>query len=85
MKIKIVGITVWEKDNRLIDGDASHEGVEAVRKQIAEEEEIKIYGEWTKGLPFECEAESIEDAIEQYNEAHCEWDYLKAADCEVEE
>lgn len=85
MKIKITEITDWVKDERLMEGDASHEGWKAVHDLVREEEEEKQYGEWTKGLPFVCEAEDEEDALQMYNDEICEYDYLKAEGCEWEE
>lgn len=84
MKITILEITEWDRDNRLIDGDASHEGRERVEELIAEEEDAKLYGEWTEGLPFECEAENLYDALEMYNTRYCDCDYLKAVECEAD-
>lgn len=85
MKIKITEITEWEKDERLMEGDASHEGWEAVNELVGEEEDEKQNGEWTKGLPFVCEAEDEEEALQKYNDEICEYDYLKAVGCEWEE
>lgn len=85
MKIKITEITEWEKDERLMEGDASHEGDTSVQELVGEEEEEKQYGEWTKGLPFVCEAEDEEEALQKYNDEICEYDYLKAVGCEWEE
>lgn len=84
-KFKIVEITEWWKDERLIEGDASHEGWRAVTELVEEEEDEKQNGEWTKGLPFVCEAEDEEEAIQKYNDEICEYDYLKAIGCEWEE
>ncbi len=85
MKITIVGITEWEEDERQTAGDASHEGTRAVRRLLAEERDAKEDGDWTKGLPFVCEAESLDDALDQYNEKYCEFDYLKAVDADFDE
>lgn len=86
MKIKIVEITEWEKDYQMINGDASHMGDREIRDLVAEEEDKKLYSdeEWTLGLPFECEAENKEEALDLYNAKYCEFDYLKAIGCEVE-
>lgn len=83
-KFKIVEITEWEKDTWMMEGDASHHGWNPVDKRLVEEEEEKAEG-WNKGLPFECEAESLEDAIQEYNDTYCQFDYLKAVEVEVEE
>lgn len=86
MKIIINEITEWEKDNALINGDASHEGDQKVRDLIAEEEDKKLYSSeaWNLGLPFECEAENKDEALDLYNEKYCKYDYLKAVDCEID-
>lgn len=86
MKMKIVEITEWKKDEWMMAGDSSHNGDKSVRDLLADEEDKKLYSdkEWTLGLPFECEAESKDEALEHYNEMYCRYDYLKAADCEFE-
>jgi hypothetical protein len=85
MKIKITDITDWEEDTQMMDGDASHEGDRAVQRLLEEERVKKIdEGEWD-GLPFVCDAEDIEEAIEKYNDAYCEYNYIKATDCDWEE
>jgi hypothetical protein len=69
----------------MMAGDASHEGDRAVQRLLEAERDKKIdEGNWD-GLPFVCEAEDIEEAIEKYNDAHCEYDYIKATDCDWEE
>ena len=57
------------------------------RTQVADfeqEREEKEEGEWTKGLPFTCIAENFDDALDQYNQKFCEYDYLKAIDAEYD-
>jgi hypothetical protein len=85
MKITITAITDWEEDAGQIAGDASHEGERAVERMLEEERAAKLDDEWTTGLPFACEAEDLEDALDQYNEKFCEYDYLKAADADCDE
>jgi hypothetical protein len=82
---KIIEVTEWYEDNGLMDGDASHEGYRAVQRLLEEERIRKIDNGEADGLPFVCEAESEESAIDKYNEAYCEYDYLKAAQCEFED
>lgn len=84
-KFTIVEVTDWEEDNFLIDGDASHEGVRAVQSLLEEERESKIDKGEQKGIPFTCEAETEEEAIEKYNSSVCEFDYLKAESVEFAE
>lgn len=84
--MKIIEITEWEKDYQLINGDASHEGDQALRDLVAEEEDKKLYSNepWTIGLPFECKAKNKHEALNLYNEKYCNYDYLKAIDCEID-
>lgn len=85
MKYTIIEITGWTEDNALIAGDASHEGDRAVQMLLEGERASKLdFGE-AKGLPFTCEAESEEDAIDKYNERFCDGDYLKAETAEFGE
>ena len=96
MKIRITEITEWREDTGLVAGDASHEGDAAVMGLVAEEREAKVYGEdWRRKaqdgmLPFEfdaeaeTEAEAVEEALDAFASAHCEFDYLKPMECEYE-
>ena len=85
MKIKITEITDWEEDSNMMSGDASHEGWRAVESLLEEERVKKIDNGEADGLPFICEAEDEEEALEKYNNANCEYDYLKASGCDWEE
>lgn len=78
MKFVITDITDHVVDDAMMDGDASHEGWGPVNSLYAEEYERKVDGNEWDGLPFACEASSIDDAIEKYNDAVCEYDYIKA-------
>lgn len=84
-KFTIVEVTDWEEDSILISADASHEGYRAVQSLLEEERVQKIDKGKQKGVPFTCDAETEEDAIEKYNASICEFDYLKAAACEFAE
>lgn len=79
---KITDIICWEEDIEKMEMDASLMGWEKVNEMAAEERAEKNR-EWIKGLPFECEAESLEDAIAQYNEKFCKGHYLKVEDVEI--
>lgn len=81
----ITEITEWEEDSHMMDGDASHIGWRAVQKLLEEERVRKIDEGIAVGLPFRCEADSIEEALECYNDTHCEYEYLQATECEYEE
>ena len=84
MKITITEITGWEEDDHMEAGDASHIGWREVQQLLEDERVRKIdNGEW-EGLPFTCEAEDIEEALEMYNNEHCDYDYLKASECDWE-
>lgn len=83
-KFTIVAITDWEKDSHMMDGDACHIPLSDVLFKEANEYREKVEeGKWPN-LPFTCEAESKEDAIEKYNNASCEYDYIRAIDAEFE-
>ena len=84
MKIKIIEITKWEEDTRLIAGDASHTGDREVDKLVESEKIEKIDNGIAQGLPFICDADDVDSALEQYNHSICEYDYLKAAECDYE-
>lgn len=83
-KFTIIGITEWYEDDRLIDGDCSHEDPDDVRDMVNMEHERKECGDWIEGLPFTCMAENLDDALDQYNQKFCEYDYLKACDADYE-
>lgn len=87
MKITIIGITEHWVDDQMMSGDASHEGWTDVNHLYAEEYERKVNNNEWEGLPFTCEADSIDEAIDIYNERVCEYDYIKAlnADCDYDE
>ena len=84
-KFTIVGVTDWEEDSILISADTSHDGYRAVQSVLEGEWVQKIDKGMQKGVPFTCDAETEEDAIEKYNASLCEFDYLKAAACEFAE
>jgi len=84
MEFTITEITEWDEDRWLIDGDSSRENPRTVRRLVEQEREEKEEGEWTKGLPFTCIAENFDDALDQYNQKFCEYDYLKAIDAEYD-
>ena len=82
MKITITDIADYVKDEQMMAGDASHMGYDDVLELYLEERRKKIRdGKW-EGLPFTCEADSIEDAIDMYNKKYCECEYILAADAD---
>ena len=83
-RIVIYEITKWCEDERLIAGDISKEGEKAVMDQVQKEHEDKDVG-WTLGLEFVSRtAETLEEALDEYNEQYCKYDYLKACDAEYD-
>jgi hypothetical protein len=86
MKIKITDITEWSEDTALVAGDASHNGYDDVSSLLEEEIAKKVKSdELAKGLPFVCDASNEDEALEKYNAAYCEYDYMKASKCDWEE
>ena len=85
MKLKIIEVIYWQEDTVLMDGDASHEGYRAIQQLLEQERVEKIDEGKAKGLPFICEADSIDEAVELYNNKYYELDYLKAGEVDWEE
>lgn len=85
MNMTITEITGWLEDTAAEMGDASHMSDGDVMRLKLKEYERKVEGNEWPGLPFTCEAESEDEAIEKYNEEHCGSDYYKAVDAEFEE
>lgn len=83
---RIIEILEWAEDERLIAGDASHEGYDAVEEQIVEERRSKQTFDPVEAriLPFECKANDLDEAIEKLNERFFEYDYLKVQDVDYE-
>ena len=84
MKITITNIIDHREDEHQMDGDASHEGWASVNELYAAEDRRKVKNNEWDGLPFTCEADTIDQAIDKYNEAVCEYDYIKAVDADYE-
>lgn len=85
MKFTITGITEWVEDEHMEMGDASHIGdLEVMKLKVAEHEKKIENNDWP-GLPFTCEADSEEEAVEKYNEQCCEYDYYLAKEVEFED
>lgn len=84
-KFKIIAINDWYEDRHMEDGDACHmsEG-DLMRARLSEYEEKIEGGKWP-GLPFECMAEDEDEAVQKYNDAHCNYDYFKATEVEFED
>ena len=69
-------------DARLRNGARSYFIIEFIN---SDEYERKVEENEWPGLPFTCEAESEDEAIEKYNNKHCDYDYYKAVEAEFEE
>lgn len=83
---RITEILDWTEDNALIDGDASHEGYDAVEELLVEERRFKQAFDPVEAriLPFECKARDLDEAIEKLNSRFFEYDYLKVSDVDYE-
>ena len=84
-KFKIIAINDWYEDHHMEEGDACHmtEG-DVMRHRLSEYEEKIEGGKWP-GLPFECMAKDEDEAVQKYNDAHCDYDYYKATEAEFED
>ena len=82
---RINEITQLEEDSRAMRGDVGHISDRDIQRWLEEERVKKIDNNECAGLPFICEAENEEEALEKYNEKYCEFDYLKATEAECEE
>lgn len=82
---RINGITKWEEDSRAMNGDYGHISDRDIQRILEDERVKKIDNNECDGLPFVCEAENEEEALEKYNEKYCEYDYLKAVEAECDE
>lgn len=84
MKIKILEITDWEKDDWMMAGDSCHMPESEVLSAYAKEYEEKVEnGNWPN-LPFTCEAENEDEALEKYNEKCGRFSYIRAIDADME-
>ena len=83
---RITEILEWTKDNSLIDGDASHEGYDAVEELLEDEHRSKQTFDPVEAriLPFECKARDLDEAIEKLNNRFFEYDYIKVSDVDYE-
>lgn len=84
-KWTILDITDWYEDTQMEAGDACHmsEG-DVMRAKLGEYEQKIEKGVWP-GLPFTCEAEDADGAIQKYNDKFCGYDYYKAVDADFAE
>lgn len=85
-KFTILEILEWEEDESTAASIYSHEGRREYQRCLEQERVEKEDNEWTKGLPFVCEANDIDEAIEKYTEAYCAWpNILVPIDVDYEE
>ena len=84
-KFTIVEITDWEKDSHMMAGDSCHIPESDILLHYANEYKTKVEeGKWPN-LPFTCEAEDEDEALDKYNETCGRFDYIRAIDAEFEE
>lgn len=83
---RITEILEWTEDSYMMDGDASHEGYDAVEELLVEERRFKQTFDPVAAhiLPFECKARDLDEAIEKLNNRFFEYDYLKVQDVDYE-
>ena len=80
MKFIITEVLDWELDEHEMAGDSSRMPDHEIDELKVDEYNRKIEeGDWPD-LPYECDAEDEEDAIEQYNSDCCRGDYYKATE-----
>lgn len=80
MKFIITEVLDWELDEHEMAGDSSRMPDHEIDELKVDEYNRKIEeGNWPD-LPYECDAEDEEDAIEQYNSDCCRGDYYKATE-----
>jgi len=79
MKMKIIEIDDWDLDEQEMAGDSSRMSDHEIDELKVDEYNRKIEGGEWPGLPFECDAEDEDEAIELYNARCCRGDYYKAA------
>lgn len=85
MKFTITEITEWDEDFHMEAGDACHMSDGDIMRLKLSEYERKIENHDWPGLPFTCEADSREDAIDKYNQKNCDRDYYLASDADFED
>lgn len=84
-KFTIVEILDWQQDDHEIAGDSCHMAMSDVYFQLANELKEKAEeGNWP-GLPFTCEAEDEDEALEKYREEHCSGAYVIPTSADIEE
>ena len=84
MRILITDITEWSEDHHMIAGDSAHEGDRHVQRVLENERQMKLDDKWKIGLPFECDAADVDEALEIYNNQFCKNHYLIATEADWE-
>ena len=83
-KFTVVEITDWWRDDHEMAGDGCHMPESDILYRLAKETEEKVEdGKWP-GLPFTCEAEDEEEALEKYRLKFCDGDYIIPIDADIE-
>ena len=76
-------ILSYEKDHAQMAGDCSHIGEAEVYGALAVALHEILTDGW-QGLPFECEAESEDDALEKYIAQYYQYGYIKPTEADIE-
>ena len=83
-RFRIYGITDWEKDEHMMEGDMSHMPEHDVLRLYADEYEKKVENDDWPNIPFECEAKDEDEALEKYQSEVCEYDYIIPTGADIE-
>ena len=83
-KYTITAITEWEEDAYEEMADSGHISDGDIMRLKLDEYERKVERDEWPGLPFTCDADDAEDAVEKYNRRCCGGDYYKAVEAEFE-
>lgn len=84
MKIRITDVIDWYKDDAEMAGDCSHMPLSEVLFKEAEETAQKVERSEWPGIPFVCDADGGESAMDKYIREHCYGDYIIPSDVQWE-
>jgi len=83
-KFTIVEITDWERDEHEMAGDGCHMPESEILYRLAKETEEKVENNKWPGLPFTCETEDEDAALEKYRMKFCDGDYIVPIGADIE-
>lgn len=83
-KFTITDITEWTRDDHEMAGDSCHMPESDVYYRLAAEMRKKVEEDEWPGLPFTCEAEDEDEALEKYRRKFCDGDYITPCDADIE-